>query len=209
MHSAAEVRAHINKAAARLGLPGLDDDGDDDTEDATTDREAERRPASPGRARAPPRTGTPPGREGGPQGPVPGREGGAVPRAAQAQAGQLARHDCPAHGRAGRQHYQTIALSAEQAGELGLAGDALSPADRNARRNPEYFVSRPATRRGLFDGPGAGARSASRLRHPRDPDEDPTDTQAEKEIARLLKEHGGTGLFGGGAAYGANQTHRR
>jgi len=30
-------------------------------------------------------------------------------------------------------------------------------------------------------------------------------TNLEKEIARLLKEHGGTGLFGGGgAAYGAN-----
>jgi hypothetical protein len=40
-------------------------------------------------------------------------------------------------------------------------------------------------------------------------DGDPTDTQSAKEIARLLKEHGGTDLFGGGgAAYGANTTHR-
>jgi len=29
-HSKSEVRAHINKSARRLGLPGLDDDGDDD-----------------------------------------------------------------------------------------------------------------------------------------------------------------------------------
>jgi hypothetical protein len=29
-HSKSEVRAHINKNAKRLGLPGLDDDGDDD-----------------------------------------------------------------------------------------------------------------------------------------------------------------------------------
>ena len=112
------------------------------------------------------------------------------------------------------QGYHTLALTDDQAGELGLAGDALSPADRIARRNPEYFelASRsfynevPSAFEGdpevLLKKPGFDIHEIT--------DEDPTDPDGgdvDKIIARLQRDH--NQYFSPSKTYGANVTHRR
>ena len=220
-HPAHVVRSHISKAAARLGVPGLDDeDGDDDTEDSA-DREVARRkpkgkpkgkpahPATSGHATKPvqvARRGQYPSGTGGEPGGGEGPSGGGA-YGGSADVSATARRMAVRVGNT----YQTVALTHDQLGELGLAGgDALSPVDRIARRNPEYFAL--AATPLAFDGPGVGPNVGQHFDFEvhEITDEDPTDDRSAKEIARVLKEHGGTGLFGGGgAAYGANVTHRR
>ena len=221
--SPAAIKAHINRAAARLGIPGVDTDGDDDTEDAT-DREAERRPRKP-RGEPPKRkpvqvrqrgqlhpssgwsssAGSPAGYGGGGGGGQDVSGGGPNGGDGAAMTGKRMAV------RVGNT-YQTVALTDDQADELGLAADRGGPVARIMNRNPEYFVSLASDTPSPFDGPGTREEVGKHFDFEvhEITDEDPTDTQAEKEIARLLKEHGGTGIFGGGgAAYGANQVHRR
>ena len=101
--------------------------------------------------------------------------------------------------------YQTIALSAEKAGELGLAVDRGGPVDRIMNRNPEYFelAGAPSPFEGspevLLKKPDFEVHEVSR-------DDTEQDERSTDEIARLLAK--AAGMFAE-KPYGANVTHRR
>jgi hypothetical protein len=137
-HPASVVKAHINKAAARLGLPGLSDDDEDEDE---TDREAQRqrRPK-----RKPPQRGQRQASQGSSEGvaPFPGAgEGGEGPSGA-GPGGELAATVAKRMMVRTADGIKTIALTDGQAAEvLGMTSETLSPVDRIIRRHPELFLA--------------------------------------------------------------------
>ena len=103
--------------------------------------------------------------------------------------------------------YQTIALSAGQVDELGLTGgDALSPVDRIARRNPEYFVSLASDTPSAFESSPKVLMDKPEFEDEVSKDDTEQDDRSSDEIARLLAK--AAGMFGE-KPYGANATHRR
>jgi len=188
-----EIRAHINRRARALGGEGLDDeDGDEDGHESEHQGNEGPKPR-PGRRHTRPvqvrrRGQSPFGSEGG--GPE-SREG---PSGVAATGRRML-------VRAGR-GYETIALSEDEEWAeaeiarltaehptVGLARTFDTPNDLGDMQKHFDFE--------VYD---VGARD----------DGDPSDTDAAKEIARVLKEHGGTGLFdGGGAAYGNSTRGKR
>ena len=175
-HPAHVVKAHINNAAKRLGLPGLDDeDGDEDE----ADREVARRKPRTARHYTKPvqvvRRGQYATGEGG------GPEGGAGPSGGDGAAMTARRVAVrTAHG------YQTLALTGDQADELGMTGgDTRSKVDRIAARNPELLELASGIGPMEFgDLPEVHDTGSSR-----DPSEQ--DTRSTEEIARLLAEAAG------------------
>ena len=106
--------------------------------------------------------------------------------------------------------YQTVALSGDQLGELGLAADRGGPVDRIMNRNPEYVVGL-ANRSFYNEVPSAFEGDPSvLLKKPgfevhEITDEDPTDPDGghvDAIIARLQRDH--NQYFSPSKAYGAN-----
>jgi hypothetical protein len=187
-HHPAEIKAHINRAAARLGLPGLDDDEDDDTEDRA-DREAARR--KPRSRRYPHHTkpvqvvrrGQHLAGEGGE---AAGGEGPSGGDGAAMSARRVAVRT--PHG------YQTLALSASQADELGFRAGKGGPVDRIMARNPELFLANTDNR--MYNPAAVGPFETGTTKnvvkhfdfevHEVDRDDTEQDTRTTDEIARLL-----------------------
>jgi hypothetical protein len=190
-HHPAEIKAHINKAAARLGLPGLDDDGDDDTEDRADREVARRKP----RSRRYPHHTKPVqvARRGQHQffGEGGEAEGGAGPSGAGEGGATLAARRVAVRTPHG---YRTLALTSDQAGELGYGADRGGPVDRIMARNPELFLANTDAKRynpaavGPFD-PGPGGHVGKHFDfevHEVSRDDTENDTRTTDEIARLL-----------------------
>jgi hypothetical protein len=209
------VKAHINKAAERLGLPGLDDD---DHEDDDADREAaKRKPASRrqetpahkathGHATRPVRVvrrGQRVAAEAG------GPDGGAGPSGGDGAA--MSRHIRVRNGGS----TATIALTDDQMAELGLTPEpeVISPVDRIMRRHGDetcfvglgaggdrrdfassFALGTPTSFKPKFEIHDTGASQDGET------DEDGGDTDA--IVDRLMADH--PAYFGQDKPYGAN-----
>jgi hypothetical protein len=199
-HSAEEVRKHINARARALGLPGLDEDDDEDEGKPTHVKrsvratKAAQQLASQGSAE-----GVAPYASAG--------EGGAGPTGEASGTGMAATRAL-VRDRAG--HYQTIALT-----------EPLSPVEQIMASNPAYFANtdpkfyNPAAVGGPFD-PYPGPAKFGNLPKVHDTgsrgdspgDEDSTDV--DRKIAKLIHDH--PGEFGAeklrGGWSGMNTVHR-
>ena len=163
-HPASVVKAHLRKAAQRLGVESrLDDDGDED------ESSRQRRRKTPKTAQRGQRAANTDGSESFHAGGWGDAAGG------------------PSGGDGAS---MTVVLAGSP------IGDYLEMAARD--NTPSAFGAGPMRFENLPEVHDVGSQPE---------DGDPTATRSAREIARVLKEHGGIGLFGGGgAAYGANRS---